>query len=695
MTPDPDVPCTQAMPPDIARFQAHFPTQTIFDQASISLILADLQGLVLDANPAACKALGYSRQELVGRPLSQFTHPDDVATDQDLFRALTSQQRASYSIEKRHIGKHQTVAWNRLTVSLVRDSSRLAPYVLIMAEDLRQSELTYRILFTNNPHPLWVYDVDTLAFLEVNEAAVATYGYSHEEFLAMTLADILPPEELLARLDDASPQGTERRNESGLWKHRRKDGTLIDVEITSNSIMFGGRRANLALANNISDHLQAEAKLRYTTLHDGLTDLPNRYLLTEKLKAAIKQSQRQNSPRYAVLFLDLDRFKVVNDNLGHLAGDQVLVVMANMLKTLVRETDLVARLSGDEFVILLEDDDPMRGAIRIAERLFTELEMPLSVGDRDIFLSTSIGIVLITAAYERATDILGDADIAMYRAKAKGRGRYEIFDADMHAYALQRVQLESDLHQALVANELLVHFQPIVSLQNNTLSGFEALVRWQHPQRGLVGPTDFITVAEEIGLIIPVDQWVLETVCQHIAEWDKTSLMTGLRVSINLSVQDLWNVHLIDDIDRTLAYYGVSGDRLTLEITESMLVSDMSTATRLINQLRLRGIHISIDDFGTGYSSLSYLHQLPADALKIDRSFVSQMQHNPKNYKIVETILALGHHLDLSVIAEGVETQAQAETLHHLGCEFGQGNWFAPALTVSNAVNFAKQMKTP
>jgi predicted signal transduction protein with EAL and GGDEF domain len=367
--------------------------------------------------------------------------------------------------------------------------------------------------------------------------------------------------------------------------------------------------------------------------------------------------------------------------------------MADTLKALVRETDLVARLGGDEFVILLEDDDPIRGAIRIAERLFTELEMPLSVGDRDIFLSTSIGIVLITSAYERATDLLRDADIAMYRAKAKGRGRYEIFDADMHAYALQRLQLESDLHQALVANQLIVHFQPIVSLQSQMLSGFEALVRWQHPQRGLVEPADFIQVAEEIGLIIALDQWVFDTVCQQIAKWDKTSLMAGLRISVNLSVQDLWNVHLLDNIDHTLAQHGVSGDRLTLEITESMLVNDVETATRLINQLRLRGIHISIDDFGTGYSSLSYLHQLPADTLKIDRSFVSQMQHNPKNYKIVETILALGHHLDLKVIAEGVESQAQSETLRQLGCEFGQGNWFAPSLTAADAVSFAERVR--
>ncbi|HIK43580.1 MAG TPA: EAL domain-containing protein [Leptolyngbyaceae cyanobacterium M65_K2018_010] len=704
MNPDLDSPQSRVLPAELAAIQSNPYSQAIFENQALGIAWVDDRGCILVANATYGRFLGLLPAAMVGRCLADFIAAEDFQGLQDSWPRQGNPPGANTVVEVRHRHRDQGLVWGRLTITRVSQGSSPIPLVLVICEDmtptkqaeqvlrehqedLRQSEATYRTLFASNPHPLWVYDLDSLAFLEVNNAALAKYGYSREEFLAMTLGDLCPPRDLLGPYDNLNPLG-EGMGRAGVGKHRKKDGTLIDVELTSHRLIFRGHRAELVLAQDISDRLQVEAKLRYSTLHDGLTDLPNRYLLTEKLQAALKQSQRQSSPRHAVLFLDLDRFKTINDNLGHLAGDQMLVILADKLKALVRETDLVARLGGDEFVIVLEDDEPIRGAIRIAERLFSELQMPLSVGDREVFLSTSIGIVLITPAYDRAADLLRDADIAMYRAKVKGKGRYEIFDAEMHASALQRLQLESDLHQALANHEFLVYFQPIVVLQTRQLMGFEALIRWQHPRRGLVDPLEFIGIAEEIGLIIALDRWVLEAVCQQLAAWDQNPALRGLTVSINLSVQDLWNIHLIDDIDRVLARYDLSGDRLTLEITESMLVNDMETTSQLINQLRQRGIQISIDDFGTGYSSLSYLHQLPADTLKIDRSFVSHMQENPKNFKIVETILSLGHHLNLKVIAEGVENQAQQKALQRLGCEFGQGHWFAPPLPAAQAAAY-------
>lgn len=575
--------------------------QALWSHDSIGLALADTQGLILRANQTYSQFLGYDPSQLVGHPLAEFIHPQDVALHHHQFQTLVAGPQTRYSLDQRYIRKDSTMAWGRLTASLIDHGGKVSPTVLLVYENL-------------------------------------TLAKTLEQTCAQTQAEL---------------QALQR-----------------------------------ALEVMAQDH----EHLSHNILHDGLTGLPNRDRLTRALKTAIKQSQRHNSPRHALLFLDLDNFKAINDSLGHWVGDQVLIAMAAKLKSLVRETDSVARLGGDEFIILLEDDEPMKGAIRSANRLFADLQAPVALGDRNVFLSISIGIVLVTPTYSQAADLLRDADIAMYRAKNKGKSRYEVFDADMHAQALQRLHLENDLHQALANQELVVHYQPIISLKTLKIEGFEALVRWQHPQRGLVGPVEFVPVAEDIGLIIAIDRWVLRTVCRQLAAWHQSlPTMNKLRASVNLSVQDLWNTHLIDDIDDILAQTGLAGHYLTLEITESMMVTNMATTTALIHQLRQRGIHISIDDFGTGYSSLSYLHQLPADALKIDCSFVSQMLQSPKNHKIVQTILTLSHQLGLSVIAEGIETVAQREALAEMGCNCGQGNWFSPPLPAAKVVEYLGQ----
>ncbi|HYX14595.1 MAG TPA: EAL domain-containing protein [Nostoc sp.] len=459
---------------------------------------------------------------------------------------------------------------------------------------------------------------------------------------------------------------------------------------------------------DVSDRKHAQELITHNALHDPLTDLPNRTLLVERLELAINRAKRAQTYRYAVLFLDLDRFKVINDSLGHLAGDQLLKTIAQKLKAHLREVDLVARIGGDEFVILLEDISTLEKAIQITERILTDFETPLILNDSEVVISTSIGIVLGTKDYSQASDLLRDADIAMYRAKAEERNSYKVFDIKMHTQAVKRLTLETDIRKALEREEFVIYYQPIIDilsdaydeqsqpicqascreaeLQAYRLIGFEALVRWQHPTRGFILPEQFISVAEETGLIVQIDRWMFSSACQQMANW-KTKFANHfpLKISINLSAQDIRQANLIENIDKTLAQTGLQGDFIALEITESMLIHNISKTIDLLTQLKARKIQITIDDFGSGYSSLNYLHRLPADNLKIDRSFVSQMQEGNRNYQVVSTIIALSNQLELAVVAEGIETPEQLQWLQQLGCEFGQGYLFSKPLSYETA----------
>lgn len=463
----------------------------------------------------------------------------------------------------------------------------------------------------------------------------------------------------------------------------RKDG-VVPIEVLVTPVFDNSGRVVYAISafQDITYRKQAEEQIIYNALHDSLTDLPNRNLLMQRLELAITRARRHTYYQFAVLFLDLDRFKVINDSLGHLAGDELLITIAHKLRSIIRSSDLAARLGGDEFIILIEDIESIQDAIRTAERIFAELQSPLILVGREVVVTTSVGIVLGKTDYVQASDLLRDADIAMYQAKAQGKARYQIFDADMHAQALKRLHLENDLRKAIELQEFVLYYQPIVALDTGLLAGFEALVRWEHPIRGFVAPAEFISVAEETGLIIPLDYWVMQKACHQFAQWRaKFPDIPFMKVSVNLSVQDLRSAHLLKQVDQILTQTGLDGKYLTLEITESMLIENVSATIDLLSQLKERSIHISIDDFGTGYSSLSYLHRLPVDTLKIDRLFVNQVQDNTKNHDIVETIIALSNQLELNAVAEGIETQQQFEWLQQLGCEFGQGYWFSPALS--------------
>ncbi|MGF2034369.1 MAG: EAL domain-containing protein [Nostoc sp. CmiVER01] len=445
---------------------------------------------------------------------------------------------------------------------------------------------------------------------------------------------------------------------------------------------------NRQLEAEINERKQVEEQLRYNAFHDALTGLPNRAFFMERLKHTLQRAKRQKNYLFAVLFLDLDRFKVINDSLGHLKGDQFLIAIANRLEVCIRSTDIAARLGGDEFTILLDELQNVSEAIKVVERIQQELTLPLELDGQEVFTTASIGIALSsTLDYDQPENLLRDADTAMYRAKALGKARYELFNQEMYIKALVRLQLENDLRRAIERHEFQLYYQPIVSLANGKLSGFEALLRWNHPERGLISPTDFIPLVEESGLIVEVGYWALHEACRQMRSWQVSHQTNSLeKISVNLSVKQFSQPDLIEQIGEILDSTGLDAGSLMLEITESAIMENGHEANAALSELRKMGIKLSIDDFGTGYSSLSRIHNFPISVLKIDRSFVSPIDANGKNLEIIEIIITLAHKLGMDVTAEGVETKEQLAFLRKLNCECGQGYFFSRPLDNTAAV---------
>ncbi len=447
---------------------------------------------------------------------------------------------------------------------------------------------------------------------------------------------------------------------------------------------------------DITARKQAENKLLREALYDSLTGLPNRALFLDRLQHAVAHACRNDKYMYAVLFLDLDRFKDINDSLGHTLGDQLLVAAAKLLEGTLRPVDTVARLGGDEFVILLEDITDISDAVTVAERIQSSLRSAVLVEDHTLFVTTSIGIVLSTTGYTNPEDVLRDADIAMYRSKANGRARFEIFDQAMRQRIMERMALETDLRQALAEESLQVCYQPIVAIDTGRLVGFEALVRWQHPQRGMILPNEFIHLAEETGLIIPIDRWVMREACHSMATWHREFPITpSLTINVNISGKEVAQKDFAAVLEQSLEESGLAPQYLHLEITENAIMENFDTSAEILEHLKQLGVQVHIDDFGIGYSSLNYLSRFPIHALKIDRSFITKMLQDNSYLKIVQAIVRLTHGLGMSVIAEGVETETQFAQLRDLECEFVQGELISMPIAMGDMGEFLARMLKP
>jgi diguanylate cyclase (GGDEF)-like protein len=432
------------------------------------------------------------------------------------------------------------------------------------------------------------------------------------------------------------------------------------------------------LQKEINSRQELQSKLLDIALHDSLTGLPNRVLFMRRLENALNRAKQESSYRFAVLFLDCDRFKVVNDSLGHLVGDELLISIAYRLQTCLIPIDTLARLGGDEFGILLENITDINIAIQVADRIMQQLSLAFKLSRYEVFMNASIGISWGNKDYDRPEYLLRDADTAMYRAKAQGRAKYHVFNPAMHQEAIQLLELENDLRRAVERQEFLVYYQPIISLITGKISGFEALVRWQHPIRGLVSPTEFIPVAEETGLINAINTWVLQSACNQLSIWQHQPVTPEpLTMSVNLSARLFLQPNFVEQVDRIIYETKINPTYLELEITESVIMENTNAIKIIFQQLKQRNIKLIMDDFGTGYSSLSYLHSFPLNALKIDKSFVKRMQDNKENMGLVPAMIGIANSMGMSAIAEGVETEEQLAQLRSLNCNFAQGFLFS------------------
>jgi len=675
--------------------------RTLFDSAKDAIFL-NKDGRFVDCNSQTLQMFGCRRDQIIGRTPQDFSpefQPD----------GRSSEELARQKIEAALHGEPQFFEWMHarldgtpfcaeviLNAIELKGERYLQAIVRDITERKRGEEMVARLgrVLDSSSNEIYVFDAATLRFAQVNEGARRNLGYSMEELAGLTPDDIKPEhthetfEALLAPL---------RRHETSVSTfetvHRRKDGSLYPVEVHMQLFDAENPPVFVAVITDITDRMEAQMQLQFLAHHDALTNLPNRALFLERLDHALTRARWTKRP-LAVLFLDLDRFKNINDTLGHDIGDSTLRVAAKRLTDCVREGDTVARFGGDEFTVLLEDLANSDDVPNVAQKILEALSRPFDVEGREFVVTTSIGISLYPSDGEDSLKLLRNADTAMYRAKEQGRNKYQFYSSEMSAKALEKFMLESSLRHALERQEFLLYYQPQVSLATGKITGVEALLRWQHPELGLVSPAQFIPVAEETGLMKSIDEWVLRTACAQAQAWRSAGL-PPLTMIVNLSGRTFNEPRMMETVSQVLASSCFAPGSLELEITESVLMHNAQATVEMLEQLNRMGLKLAVDDFGTGYSSLSYLKRFPIDTLKIDQSFVRDVTSDADDASLVMAIIAMGHALQLNVIAEGVETPEQLDFLRRHGCDGMQGYLFSrplPTEEITRLLQSGKKM---
>jgi diguanylate cyclase (GGDEF)-like protein/PAS domain S-box-containing protein len=674
-----------------------------FHDAAIGMALVAPDGLFLRTNRSLCNMLGYREVELLGKTFQDITHPDDLDADLDQVRRMLVGEIRTYQMEKRYFHKEGQVVWALLSVSMVHDEEGEPLYFVSQIQDIserkraeqkiRAAEQRYRTLVEQIPAVTYIDPVDDPeTSLYTSPQIEQMLGYTPQEWQNEKLwPKRLHPD------DRERVLAADKRFEEGGGEPFREEYRLMAKD---DSVVWLREEAVLVrdeageplywqgVFYDLTERKGLEERLHYQAFHDYLTDLPNRQLFMDRLGQALRRTRRWHN-QVAVLFMDLDGFKVVNDSLGHDVGDLLLTLVAQRLRRCLRPEDTLARFGGDEFVMLIDAVDDPAQAVQVAERITEELRRPFIMEGRELYVIASIGISLGGARTHDADGLLREADTAMYRVKDEG-GDFRVFNSAMYERAFTRLEVENDLRRAIEQEEFVVHYQPMVDLQTGELWGMEALVRWDHPERGLLEPSEFVPVAEESGLVIPMGEQILRESCFRAKEWqEENPRIPSLVMSVNLSALQLSRLDLADTVERVLGETGLEGSCLILDVTETVYVKVLAANTAMLDRLRGLGVRFSIDDFGTGYSSLSYLKRLPADALKIDQSFVKGLGENVEDTAVVRMIIELAHTLGLEVIAEGVETEEQASLLKEIGCDFAQGYHFSKPLPPEAASGFS------
>ena len=678
--------------------ESEFKYRQLFENASDIIYVHDLEGNYISVNDAATRIFGFSKDEALGLNISTIVAPEHLDTVRHHLESKLAGDTNQTVYEVDCVKKDGSRVTLEVNSSLIMKNG--VPIAIQgVARDISERKSAQQAL--HNTISLFASTFESTADGIVVMGLDRKIVTCNKKFVEMwnVSEDILTDNDGLGLINFVAGQLTEPEtfltNLNKVYEDPMSTATEV-LELTDGRIferysqpqMLEGKPVGrVACFRDITERTRAEEKLRHYALHDTLTNLPNRVEFMNQLRLAVERADGNDYARFAVLFLDLDRFKIINDSLGHGIGDKLLVAIAEKLKSCVRPGDIVARLGGDEFTILLNRSGDTDEVARVASRLLAKIAEPCRIDNYEVFTTASIGIIVSSHGQRAPEDFLRDADAAMYRAKESGKARYEIFDREMHVRNMNLLQVETDLRHAVERNEFEVMYQPIVDLDTGRVQEFEALIRWRHPKHGLVMPKEFVEVAEETGLIIPIGQWILEESCRQTAEWQQRS-PTPLSISVNLSAKQLLHPALTSQVRDVLERSRLGPGQLKLEVTESTIMEHSDSSLGVVSDLYALGVSLSTDDFGTGYSSLSYLHRFPFERLKIDRSFINSMDDDKKSGAIVKTILMLGENLNIEVVAEGIETEGQLEKLRSLGCKLGQGYYFSRPVDAAAAEEF-------